>query len=38
MAKSNLKISNELDVIETLTKLQYCSEEATMFSLQDKCC
>ena len=31
MEKSHLKISKELYVIETLTKLQYCSEEATIF-------
>jgi len=31
MEKSHLKISKELYVIETLTKLQYCSDEATVF-------
>jgi len=31
--KSHLIIPNELCVKETLTKLQYCSEKATMFLL-----
>jgi len=33
MEKSHIKISNGLYVIETLTKLQYYSEEATTFLL-----
>jgi len=28
--KSRLEVPNELYVIETLTKLRYCSEEVTM--------
>jgi len=35
MKELHLKISKELYVIETLTKLQYCSEEATKFLSQD---
>jgi len=31
--RSHLNIPNELYIKETLTKLQYCSEEATMFPL-----
>jgi len=31
MEKSRLEVANELYVLETLTKLQYCSEEATVF-------
>jgi len=31
MEKSHLKLSKELYVIEALTKLQYCSEETTIF-------
>jgi len=33
MEKSHLKIPNELYVLETPKKLQYCSEKATMFLL-----
>jgi len=33
MEKSHLKISKELYEKESLTQLQYCSEEATMFLL-----
>jgi len=33
LGKSCLKITNELYVIETVTKLHYCSVEATMFLL-----
>jgi len=33
MEKIASKMPNELCVIETLTKLQYCSYEATMFLL-----
>jgi len=33
--KTHLKIRNELYVIETSTKPQFYSEEATMFRLQD---
>jgi len=29
----NLKMRNELYVIERVTKLQYCTEEATMYLL-----
>jgi len=35
MEKIASKISKEFYVIETLTKLQYCSEEVTVFLLWD---